>query len=273
MNVRDYVIFELFRPEPSELVSSFKVQRRISTLETLIDNRNDWSPTLSTFTVVYQEMADVLLGINRELAKTYTQYGNQNSDQNPMFLQQEYRPYAFINFLQSGKQFFRDTIDATEKEIDAIIGQKKSPMRSETFGAWFDRQLSNRPRGYRFDWIAPKELRFEVEYSKIKKELITEEYPLHRDRPVELTENLWKRFKQSRSLALDSYDDLDRLDPDDQKYQRIGYTAIETGKFETPVIVKEHTAYNVVSGEATLQLCRVAGITPRVIIVEICCEN
>jgi hypothetical protein len=124
IDIQSVIITDLFSREPNEFLTLIQPIRNLTVADQLISTRHMWSDGFNVISTDYSELENILVGITEQVGVLNNRFASKPSEERQPYALRQFKVAEFLQFLQAGKNVFRDTIQKVEDYYTQQQAQK-----------------------------------------------------------------------------------------------------------------------------------------------------
>lgn len=268
----DNIVYDMFARDNNEILSLLQPHRNIRVVDQLVLTRNMWSVSLSEMTTDPQQLENILMQINYEIAKSYRQYSEKPEQNRPFYFLREFKSYEFSNFVDAGRQYFRDRIEIIRNYNQAQYETTVQTSNNiDSYLNWLDDQVK-RGTFENLNWKKPhyklieKNLKDFVVANKIC--VIDIENTYNKIKLTNLDSNILSKVQNTKSWMINTVYDLSSQIAL-EKIKKFISKINEIKQADAPVLIKFNNSYHLITDDEQLMMYRALDTNIEIAILEL----
>lgn len=267
----DYVVYDMFARNSNEFLSLIQPHRNVLVVDQLVYTRHMWSDTLNKLTTDSEELKQFLLSINKEIAKSYRQYEENIQEKNPLYFLREFKNYQFSNFLDNGRQFYREKIQAIEKyKKDQQEKEEQTTNNPELYKEILEIKIQNNIfKNIKWEKVSYLEIKDRAEnYAAVYKKKVDIKLMYQNKNLIQLQKQNFQKIINSKNWKTNNIENL--ISTLGLQQTRKYIENITRSKIiKSPVLFDINDQLHLITDDETLMMCRGLDIPIQAIILEL----
>ena len=259
------IVYDMFALDPNQFVRNIQPYRDGTVADQLINTRHMWSETFTSVSTDREELEGIIQQITETVGRTNSRFAGNASKQIESYALRQFKLAEFLSFLQSGRNTFKDTIDAVQQVYDNEQQQQSQ----------LDFEMQVARAAAKLNWIKSDYKHERGEFDRVSKHFGLDPRKMERayaaSKPQKLKMDVWKNLDNTDSWTTRSLEDVKYYATIyERNYEKILMEILEPPHtIYCPIVLQRGNDYHLVAGNTRLMFCRALQLQPQVIFVKI----